>query len=279
MRNFERLWSVFCISPAKLKAVLGIRQEFEENMLNKIWFGMLVIGIVYGFTKGAWNSWSGHSAADSAVAVDAPASVAGAAQLGDRRNLLEMGKDINTATIDAARTAVEICIGLIGIMALWLGILRIAQDSGLVAAFARLLQPVMRWLFPEVPDGHPAQGAILMNLSANMLGLDNAATPFGLKAMEELQTLNPQKDTATNPMAMFLAINTSSITLIPFTLIGYRVLKGSTDPAGPIAAIILSTVLSTAVAITVTKLLSKSPRYATTPDTPLNDSSDNEVAA
>jgi spore maturation protein A len=279
MRNFERLWSVFCITPAKLKAVLGIRQEFEENMLNKIWFGMLVIGIVYGFTKGAWNSWSGHSAAASAVAADAPATEPGAAQPGDRRNLLEMGKDINTATIDAARTAVEICIGLIGIMALWLGILRIAQDSGLVAAFARLLQPVMRWLFPEVPDGHPAQGAILMNLSANMLGLDNAATPFGLKAMEELQTLNPQKDTATNPMAMFLAINTSSITLIPFTLIGYRVLKGSTDPAGPIAAIILSTVLSTAVAITVTKLLSKSPRYATTPDTPLNDSSDNEVAA
>jgi spore maturation protein A len=163
-------------------------------------------------------------------------------------------------------------------MALWLGILRIAQDSGMVAALARLMRPVMRWLFPEVPDGHPAQGAILMNLSANMLGLDNAATPFGLKAMEELQTLNPHKDTATNPMAMFLAINTSSITLIPFTLIGYRVLKGSDDPAGPIGAIILSTALSTTVAITVTKLLSKSPRYAL-PTTPSELDSEESAAS
>jgi spore maturation protein A len=248
-------------------------------MLNKIWFGMLLIGIVYGFAKGAWNSWSGHSAPVAAATAEAPAPDPAVAPTGDQRNLLQMGKDINTAIIDAARTAVEICIGLIGIMALWLGILRIAQDSGLVAAFARLLRPVMRWLFPEVPDGHPAQGAILMNLSANMLGLDNAATPFGLKAMEELQTLNPQKDTATNSMAMFLAINTSSITLIPFTLIGYRVLKGSTDPAGPIAAIILSTALSTAVAITVTQLLSKSSRYVTPPHDPAKDSSDKEVTA
>ena len=251
-----------------LQAVLKVRQECEA-MLNKIWFGMLVIGIVYGFGKGAWNCWEGNSAAKAqqeAAAVpaeeaaEAPPPVV--ANDRDQRNLLEMGKDLNTATIDAAKTAVEICIGLIGIMALWLGILRIAQDSGMVAALARLMRPVMRWLFPEVPDGHPAQGAILMNLSANMLGLDNAATPFGLKAMEELQTLNPHKDTATNPMAMFLAINTSSITLIPFTLIGYRVLKGSDDPAGPIGAIILSTALSTSVAIIVTKLLSKSPRYA-----------------
>jgi spore maturation protein A len=147
-------------------------------------------------------------------------------------------------------------------MALWLGLMKIAEESGMVGAFARLMKPFMRWLFPEVPDGHPAQGAILMNLSANMLGLDNAATPLGLKAMEELQTLNPHKDTATNPMAMFLAINTSSVTLIPFTLIGYRVIKGSSDPAGPLGAIILSTTLGTLVAIFVTKLLSKSPRYA-----------------
>jgi spore maturation protein A len=259
------------------RTAIGIGRGFEEIMLNKIWFGMLVIGIVYGFAKGAWNTWAGNSAAPAAVAAGVREPGPGTQPNGDKRNLLEMGKDINTATIDAARTAVEICIGLIGIMALWLGILRIAQDSGLVAAFARLLRPLMRWLFPEVPDGHPAQGAILMNLSANMLGLDNAATPFGLKAMEELQTLNPQKDTATNSMAMFLAINTSSITLIPFTLIGYRVLKGSTDPAGPIGAIILSTFLSTAVAITVTRLLSKSPRYAIPPNQPQNEARDSEV--
>src|SRR6185295_13790505 len=139
----------------------------------------------------------------------------------------------------AAKTSVEICIGLIGIMALWLGLLNIAKDAGLIAAFARIMRPLMRWLFPEVPDGHPAQGAMLMNFSANMIGLDNAATPMGLKAMEELQTLNPVKDTATNSMAQFLAINCGSITLIPFTIISFRYLSGSKDPAG----IILGTLI------------------------------------
>lgn len=247
-------------------------------MLNKIWFGMLVIGIVYGFGKGAWNSAQGVSAAQvptliAAVGGPQGTPVARTAEQRDHRNLMEMGKDMNKAIMDSATTAVEICIGLIGFMALWLGILRIAQDSGMVAALARVMRPLMRWLFPEVPDGHPAQGAILMNLSANILGLDNAATPFGLKAMEELQTLNPHKDTATNPMAMFLAINTSSIVLIPFTLIGYRVLKGSEDPVGPLMPIILSTLLSTLLAIFITRTLSKWPRFAVehsnseTPDT------------
>ena len=251
-------------------------------MLNKIWFAMLVIGIVYGFAKGAWNSASGNSAANQAAAKEAtqgqvPVALPPTEEQRDHRNLLEMGKDMNAAIIDAATTAVEICIKLIGLMALWLGLMKIAEQAGMVAAFARLMKPIMRWLFPEVPDGHPAQGAILMNLSANMLGLDNAATPLGLKAMEELQTLNPHKDTATNPMAMFLAINTSSITLIPFVLIGYRATYGSKDPSGPIGAILLSTVLSTAVAIFVTKLLSKSPRYAI-PDAPISkETAESEV--
>ena len=122
-------------------------------------------------------------------------------RLPDETGLTAMGKRLNAAVLDAAKTSVEICIGLIGIMALWLGLLNVAKDAGLIDAFARLLRPLMRWLFPEVPDGHPAQGAMLMNLSANMLGLDNAATPMGLKAMDELQTLNPVKDTATNSMA------------------------------------------------------------------------------
>ena len=125
-------------------------------------------------------------------------------------------------------------------MSAMLGLLNVAKDAGLVDAFARLLRPLMRWLFPELPDGHPAQGAMLMNLSANMLGLDNAATPLGLKAMRELQDLNPVKDTATNSMAMFLAINTSSIVLIPFTIIGYRALSGSKNPAEPIAGTLLA---------------------------------------
>jgi spore maturation protein A len=253
-------------------------------MLNKIWFAMLVIGIVYGFAKGSWNSWTGHSvAAAQAVAVEEAAEGEAAAVPapvdGDHRNLLEMGKDINAAIIDSATLAVEICIKLIGLMALWLGLMKIAEQAGMVAAFARLMKPIMRWLFPEVPDGHPAQGAILMNLSANMLGLDNAATPLGLKAMEELQTLNPHKDTATNPMAMFLAINTSSITLIPFVLIGYRATYGSEDPSGPIGAILLSTVLSTAVAIFVTKLLGKSPRFAVTEPPVSSETTESEVPA
>jgi spore maturation protein A len=254
-------------------------------MLNKIWFAMLVIGIVYGFAKGAWNSWSGNSEAAQAAAAEVQPAEDTAVPTppppveGDHRNLLEMGKDINAAAIEAAQTAVEICIGLIGIMALWLGLMKIADESGMVGAFAGLMKPIMRWLFPEVPDGHPAQGAILMNFSANMLGLDNAATPLGLKAMEELQTLNPHKDTATNPMAMFLAINTSSITIIPFTLIGYRVLKGSPDPAGPIGAILISTAISTLVAIFVTKMLSKSPRFVM-PDSPApTDTAESEVSA
>jgi spore maturation protein A len=253
-------------------------------MLNKIWFAMLVIGIVYGFAKGSWNSWTGHSvAAAQAVAVEEAAEGEAAAVPapvdGEHRNLLEMGKDINAAIIDSATLAVEICIKLIGLMALWLGLMKIAEQAGMVAAFARLMKPIMRWLFPEVPDGHPAQGAILMNLSANMLGLDNAATPLGLKAMEELQTLNPHKDTATNPMAMFLAINTSSITLIPFVLIGYRATYGSEDPSGPIGAILLSTVLSTAVAIFVTKLLGKSPRFAVTEPPVSSETTESEVPA
>lgn len=227
-------------------------------MLNKIWFGLLFLGIVYAFGKASYNSLT---IAESAPAVDAETE-APPDSLGDGRTFQEMGRDLNAAIFDAAKLSVEICIGLIGIMALWLGLLSIARDAGMVDALARLLRPLMRWLFPEVPDGHPAQGAMLMNISANILGLDNAATPLGLKAMQELQTLNPVKDTASNPMAMFLAINTSNVTLVPFTIIGYRVIAGSTAPTGPLAGIILTTSVTTIVAIIAVRLLSKSPRYA-----------------
>jgi spore maturation protein A len=231
-------------------------------MMNKIWFWMLLLGLLYGFGKSAINSWEGRAAPEATA--DAKTALAPPATQADHRNLGQMGKDLNAAALDSAKTSVEICIGLIGIMALWLGLLNIARDAGLVDALARLLRPLMRWLFPDIPDGHPAQGAILMNISANMLGLDNAATPMGLKAMQELQTLNPEKDTATNAMAMFLAINTSSVTLIPFTIIGYRVMAGSKDPAGPLMGILLATLLSTLVAIYVTRRMSLSPRFAGT---------------
>ncbi|MGI9428768.1 MAG: nucleoside recognition domain-containing protein [Bythopirellula sp.] len=272
-------------------------------MLNKIWFGLLLIGIVYGFARGCYNSiWPPQKLPEAeavelslqkgnelrakgkefvaAIANEQPeplsdkalkllgedffesmTAAAAPPPLADR-NLLQMGKDLNAAALDAAELSIEICIGLIGIMALWLGLLAVARDAGLVDALARLLSPLMRWLFPEIPDGHPAQGAMLMNISANMLNLDNAATPLGLKAMKELQTLNPTKDTATNSMAMFMAINTSNVTLIPFTIIGYRALKGSENPAEPTLGIIIVTTISTIVAIIVARYLAKSSRYA-----------------
>jgi spore maturation protein A len=176
--------------------------------------------------------------------------------------LLQASEALNKAAFDAATSSVEICLGLIGAMALWLGLLKVAQDAGMVDALARGLRPLMRWLFPGVPDGHPAQGAILMNMSANMLGLDNAATPMGLKAMRELQTLNPTEDTATNDMAMFLAINTSSVTLIPFTIIAYRVAKHSENATEPLFGMILATTVSTTVAIIAVRWLSRWPVFA-----------------
>ncbi len=234
-------------------------------MLNKIWFGLLCIGILYGFGKATYQ-YLNAPAQPTKPAAETPAGpLPVPAPANDLKSVdsayTAMGKRLNEAAVDAATTSVEICIGLIGIMALWLGLLNIAKDAGVLEAFARLLRPLMHWLFPEVPDGHPAQGAMLMNISANMLGLDNAATPLGLKAMTELQTLNPVKDTATNSMAMFLAINNSSVTLIPFTLIGYRALKGSHDPAKPLGGILIVTTFSTIVAVLVAKWLSRRPKY------------------
>lgn len=240
-------------------------------MLNKVWFALLCFGIVYGLAKGSWGSLNepplpsapaGLGELDALEPVPPAASDKGAAT-----GLTTMGKRLNQAVLDAAETSVTICIGLIGIMAMWLGLMNVAKDAGLVDAFAWLLRPLMRFLFPEVPDGHPAQGAILMNLSANMLGLDNAATPLGLKAMRDLQELNPVKDTATDSMAMFLAINTSSITLIPFTIMGYRALSGSKDPASFTAGAILATAISTVFAVVVTRWMSRWNRFRVVADT------------
>ena len=241
-------------------------------MLNKIWFGLLVFGIVYGFGKAVYREVVGQApqppaaeaASDPAKGKTAQATAAddGAETKSPSNPLLAMGKNLTDTSVQAAEDAVKICIGLIAIMALWLGMLNIAKDAGLVDALARALRPAVRWLFPGVPDGHPAQGAMLMNISANILGLGNAATPLGLKAMRELQTLNPTKDTATNAMATFLAINTSSVTLIPMMIIGYRVANFSENPAEPLAGIILATLVSTTVAIFVVRFLAKRRMFA-----------------
>lgn len=191
-------------------------------MLNYIWFGMMLISVIAGIVTGR---------------IDA----------------------VTEAAINMSKVAVEISIGLIGIMALWLGIMKIAEASGLIRIIARGLRPITVRLFPDVPVDHPAIGSIVLNMSANMLGLGNAATPMGLKAMEELQELNPKKDTATNSMVMFLAINTSSVQLIvPATVVA---LMGAAVSQIFITTI-LATLASTITAIIMVKLLEKMKRFS-----------------
>ncbi|MCF7809316.1 MAG: nucleoside recognition protein [Candidatus Marinimicrobia bacterium] len=162
---------------------------------------------------------------------------------------------------DSAKASVTLAMGLIGIMALWLGLMKIAEESGLVKLFAKAVRPILVRLFPDVPPDHPAMGAMVMNIAANMLGLGNAATPLGLKAMQELQTINKVKDTASDAMAMFMALNTSSVTLIPATVIGIRAAANASNPAEIIGPVIVATGVSTTVAILTIKALQKLPRF------------------
>ena len=190
-------------------------------MLNYIWFGMMFIAVIVGILTGN---------------IDA----------------------VTQAAIDMAKTAVEIAIGLIGIMALWLGTMKISEESGLIRIIARAIRPITIRLFPDVPEDHPAIGSIILNMAANLLGLGNAATPLGLKAMEELQDLNPEKETATNAMCTFLAINTSSIQLIlPATVVA---LMGAAANQIFITTI-LATGLSTIAAIIAVRFLEKLKRF------------------
>lgn len=166
-------------------------------------------------------------------------------------------EEVTNAAIDSGKMAVELALGLIGVMGLWLGIMKVAEDSGLIRSISKLLKPIMVLLFPEIPPEHPAMGAMIMNISANVLGLGNAATPFGLKAMKELQKLNSKKDTASNSMITFLAINTSSVTLIPATTIGILSAAGAKNPTEIIGATIMATSISTIVAIIAAKTIGK----------------------
>ncbi len=170
--------------------------------------------------------------------------------------------EVMDASIESAKTAVTVAIGLLGMMALWLGMMRVLRDAGLMAAIARGLAPLMRRLFPEVPADHPAMGAMIMNIAANMLGLGNAATPFGLKAMQELERLNRTPGVATNSMALFLAINTSGVAVMPLGVIAVRASLGSHDAAGIFVPSILATMCSTIVGVTVAKLLERRRGFA-----------------
>lgn len=156
---------------------------------------------------------------------------------------------VTRAALTGAKEAVAVCIGLISILVFWMGMMRIAQDAGLLEKLARLLRPVVRFLFPSVPPNHPAMGYILSNISANLFGLGNAATPMGIKAMEELKKMDPDSKTASPAMCTLLALNTSGFTLIPTTIIGLRMKYGSADPAEIIGTTLLATLCSTLVAI------------------------------
>ena len=193
-------------------------------MLNTIWLAMIILSVIVGIIQGRID-------------------------------------DVVRAITDSAKLGFEVALGLTGILALWLGIMNIASESGLIKHFARLLQPVMRRLFPEVPVDDPAMGAMLLNISANMLGLANAATPFGLQAMKELQRLNIHVHTASNEMCTFLAINTSSMQLIPATAIAFLAANGSLHPSSVILSSIVATSASTIVGITAVKQLAKLPCY------------------
>ena len=157
--------------------------------------------------------------------------------------------ELVNSTFTSSKNAFEISLGLTGLLSLWMGIMKIGEKSGMIQALSRWLSPVFCRLFPDIPKGHPAMGSIFMNLSANMLGLDNAATPLGLKAMKELQELNPRKDTATNPMIMFLVINTSGLILIPVSIMMYRAQMGAAQPTDIFIPTLLSTAISTTVGI------------------------------
>jgi spore maturation protein SpmA len=199
-------------------------------MLNYIWLGMLLAGVVVAGLTG-----------NVRAAVD--------------------------AAINAAQTAVTLAIGLVGVMALWLGIMRLAEVSGLVAVLARALRPVMQRLFPDVPPEHPAMASMMLNIAANMLGLTNAATPFGLRAMRDLETLNPRPGTATNAMCTFLAINTGSVQLIPASAIALLAASGSANPTAIVGSTLLATCCSSAAGLTVAKLLERLPGFRVGPGT------------
>ena len=162
--------------------------------------------------------------------------------------------DIINSTFDNSKTAFEISLGLTGVLSLWMGVMKIGEKGGAVNALSRVLSPVFTRLFPDIPKGHPATGHIFMNIAANMLGLDNAATPLGLKAMESMQELNPKKDTATNPMIMFLVLNTSGLTIIPVSIMVYRAQMGAAQPTDIFIPVLLATFAATLVGIIATSL-------------------------
>lgn len=199
-------------------------------MLNYIWISLIILAIFFGAINGRITQ-------------------------------------VTNAALEYAKISVKLALDLIGIMALWMGIMNLAEKAGLVQILARLFRPIGRWLFPDVPADHPAMGSMFLCIAASWLGLGNAATPLGLKAMEELQEINPHKEIASDSQALFLTLNTASVTLIPATMIGVRLSLGAANPQDIIGTTIFASGCATVVGVIVTKLLAKLPIFAIKPAT------------
>lgn len=193
-------------------------------MINGIWISLILIGAVVSMLKGEVNL-------------------------------------VTESAINSSKTAVEIAIGLVGVMTFWLGLMEVAKEAGIVRGMGKLMKPILVRLFPDVPEDHPAMGSMVANMAANFFGLGNAATPLGIKAMKELQELNNGSDEASNAMVTFLAINTSSITIVSSSVIAYRAAANSANPVEIIGPTIIATMVSTIVAVVTCKILQKLPRY------------------
>ncbi len=194
-------------------------------MMNYIWLTMIILAVILGGINGKIES-------------------------------------VTESAFNSAKSAVTIAINLVGVMALWLGIMKIAEDSGLMSVIAKVIAPVMKWLFPDVPRDHPAIGSMTMNIAANMLGLGNAATPLGLKAMEDLETLNKRPGIATNAMCTFLTINTAGIQIIPATMIGVMASAGSKEPTAVIGTTIVASFTALIAGVATVKILEKLPVFS-----------------
>ena len=218
-------------------------------MLNHIWLWMIVLSILIAGGTDLYHELNPSPPAQTEN-VQTPAKK-------EPRNLNKETRigQVTSAAIDSASLAVKISIGLIGVMALWLGIMRVAEEAGMIKILAKAVRPITRRLFPSIPEEHPAVGAMVMNIAANMLGLSNAATPLGLKAMEELDKLNPKKGEATNDMITFLVINTSAITIVPATAIAIRASLGSVNPQQIVVPAIISASMATLVGVSTVKLI------------------------
>lgn len=261
-------------------------------MLNHVWAFLIVFGILTGLGSAVYKAetvqtvtkqMDGKTVTETVEYTGWKQKAKAIAASGN-----EMTKEVfrmvgfqytDPVTKSTRDGAVGIAVGYIGLIAFWLGIMKVAEAAGLITALSRLIQPLFRFMFPSIPKDHPASGAILLNFSANMLGLDNAATPLGIKAMKELQSLNGKKDTASNAMCMFLAMNVSSLTLIPASVIALRGSQNSASPAGFMPVMLVATCIGTVSAFLLCKLMERF-----TPDTPQADlseaaNSDSEVKA